>query len=188
MELPPLPPPVFIPGNFSRGQGHLSVRVPPDKVLYCDKETNNSPRNSLLWEDCGFFVMGYYGHTEELIRGVMEDTTPPLPELPEVTISQPWDENNPPPIQNTLEDPLGDPFSHPLPPLPVYPAFPCEYCNNDGLTEKIEAELDEVWPDEKKLPPFMPRRTVPLIVLPGSMDPFIPTDKLHLNLGEEEPL
>jgi len=79
-------------------------------------------------------------------------------------------------------------FNNPLPPLPVYPAFPCEYCNNDGLTEKIEAELDEVWPDEKKLPPFMPRQTVPLIVLPGSMDPFVPTDKLHLNLGEEEPL
>ena len=161
-------PPVYIDGNYSLNQGHLRVRVPHEKVVYCDKETNNSPRNSLLWEDCAFFVMGYYGHTEELIRGVMEDTTPPLPELPEVTISQPWDENNPP--------------------LPVSPAFSCEYCNNDSLTEKIEAELDEVWPDEKKLPPFMPRQTVPLIVLPGSMDPFIPTDKLHLNLGEEEPL
>ena len=88
-------------------------------------------------------------------------------------------------IMQTVRDEY---FNNPLPPLPVYPAFPCEYCNNDGLTEKIEAELDEVWPDEKKLPPFMPRQTVPLIVLPGSMDPFIPTDKLHLNLGEEEPL
>lgn len=82
-------------------------------------------------------------------------------------------------------------FNNPLPPLPVYPAFPCEYgCHNDGLTDEVEAHLDEVWPDEKQssLPPFMPRQTVPLIVAPGSMDPFIPTDKLNLNLGEEQPL
>ena len=144
-------PPVYIDGNYSLNQGHLRVRVPHEKVVYCDNVTVNAPRDESRWLDCAFFVMRYYGHSEAQIRAVMDD----------------WE---------------------PLPPLPVYPAFPCEYCNNDGLTEKIEAELDEVWPDEKKLPPFMPRQTVPLIVLPGSMDPFIPTDKLHLNLGEEEPL
>lgn len=101
-----------------------------------------------------------------------------------------WDQHGyygtPPHIMRGIRDEY---FNNPLPPLPVYPAFDCDLgCNDDGLTQEVEARLDEVWPDEKKnsLPSFMPRQTVPLIVAPGSMNPYIPTDQLNLNLGEEE--
>ena len=140
--------PVMIEVPYSQGSGH--VILAPDIVRYCDETTHDAERDDLRWLDCAWMHQGYYGTPKHIMQGVRDEY-----------------------------------FNNPLPPLPEYPLypvfdppfdddFPCEYgCHNDGLTEEVEAHLDEVWP---------------VTIQEGSMDPFIPTDKLHLELGEEEPL